>query len=189
MQRGALSSGAKQDETVLWETSEGFTVLFCQPLNQFLSTEGVKREEKRGGLAGEGKAEWKKEVRRANLKMLSARPEDSGDFRSRRRLSLLIMQHTYVPPHVFIHFSATSDMEDLHLGFPFIFSDSRLSSEITHACRAVAPVGRCELPAWLLWRLNLTDAEGTRSDFPCQAQTHHKLVCDRLNTIKQPWSQ
>lgn len=103
--------------------------------------------------------------------MLSIRPEDSWGWRSQRRLSLSIMQYTYVPPHALIHFSATSDMEDPHLGFPLIYSGSRGDGPVwagwTHSNLCLQCGGTChshESACWMFSRLDLIDAKGTRYD-------------------------
>lgn len=94
---------------------EGFNMFQTAKRVFFLQREN-DREKMRGrktGLGGHNRQ-----------KMLSVRPQDSCGWGSQLRLPLSIMQYTYVPPHGLIHFSATSDMEDLHLGFPLIFSGS-----------------------------------------------------------------
>lgn len=109
-----LSWGEKPDDTGLWETCEGFNMF--QTAKRAFIQKGKGREKGRGrkeGLGGHNRQ-----------KMLSIRPEDSWGWGSQLRLSLSIMQYTSVPLHGLIHFSATSDMEDLHLRFLLVFSGS-----------------------------------------------------------------
>lgn len=112
-----LSRELRHRMAVLWETCERINRI--QPLKMVsLPTEKEERVEgqesrKRRRLGGHNRQ-----------KLPSVRLKYFWRLWSQQRLSLSIMQYTYVPSHGLIHFSATSDMEDLHLGFLLIFCGS-----------------------------------------------------------------
>lgn len=115
--------------------------------------------------------------------MLSVRPEDAWGRRSRRRLSLSIMQYTYVAPCGLMHFLATSDMKDLHLGFSLIFrgsgGDGLEWGGWTRSHSWLRGTGTChfhESARWSFSTLRLTYIKGTRFCNPsAESRTHTHL--------------